>query len=122
MRFLLLLHHDEAAFRARPEVEQRALLEEAIRFAHELAANGGYLDASPLRSAAESAIVRVRDGRRFVTDGPFIETKEQVGGYFLIEASDLQEAVAIAERIPAARFGSVEVRPLLEVAGLPRHG
>ena len=119
MKFMLLVHHDEQAFDVLAETTRRAMLEESIQLTHQLHANGQYMSASPLQKAATAAIVRVRDGRPFVTDGPFIETKEQVAGYFLIEAKDVAEAIAIAERVPGARIGTVEVRPLREVTGLP---
>lgn len=74
----------------------------------------------PLHPSTTATSVRVREGRTMVTDGPFAETREQLGGYFLVEAADLDEAIAIAERIPMARKGTVEVRPVIDVAGLPR--
>jgi hypothetical protein len=77
------------------------------------------LSASPLQPAATAAIVRVRDGKSLVTDGPFIETREQIAGYFLIHAKDRDEAIGIAARVPGARIGTVEVRPLIEITGLP---
>ena len=80
---------------------------------------GQYLATAPLHPTATATSVRVREGKRLVTDGPFAETREQLGGYFLIEASDLDEAIAIAGRIPMARRGTVEIRPVVEVAGLP---
>jgi hypothetical protein len=81
--------------------------------------NGQYLAANPLHPTSMATSVRVRDGKRLVTDGPFAETREQLGGYFLIDANDLDEAIAIAARIPMARKGTVEVRPVVEVPGLP---
>ena len=119
MKFMLLVHHDEETFSALAETTKREMLAESIELTHRLHAAGQYLSASPLQAASTAAVVRVREGRAFVTDGPFIETKEQVAGYFLIEANDLEEAIAIAERVPGARIGSVEVRPLREVTGLP---
>jgi hypothetical protein len=95
------------------------LLAESIRLCHQLDGTGQYLSASPVHPAATAAIVRVRDGRPLVTDGPFIETREQMAGYFLIEARDRDEAVAIAGRVPGARIGTVEVRPVREITGLP---
>lgn len=119
MKFILLVHHDETAFEKMSEETKRGLLMESIRLCHQLDAKGEYLHASPVRPAATATLVRVRDGRSLVTDGPFIETREQMAGYFLIEAKDRDEAVAIAGRVPGARIGTVEVRPLIEVAGLP---
>ena len=98
---------------------KRGLLGESIRLCHQLDAKGEYLHASPVHPAATAALVRVREGKAFVTDGPFIETREQMAGYFLIEAKDLEEATAIATRVPGALIGTVEVRPLIEVTGLP---
>ena len=77
------------------------------------------MSASPLQPSGTAVIVRVRDGKSFITDGPFIETREQIAGYFLIDAHDLDEATAIAARVPGARIGTVEVRPLIEITGLP---
>jgi hypothetical protein len=81
--------------------------------------NGQYLDAAPLQPISATTSVKVRDGIRIVTDGPFAETREQIGGYFLVDARDLDEAIDIAGRIPGARIGTVEVRPVREVEGLP---
>ncbi len=119
MKYMLLVHHDEEAFKKLSETKRRQMLEESVQLTHQLHANGQYLSASPLQPASTAAIVRVRDGKPFVTDGPFVETHEQIAGYFLIEAKDLDEAIAIATRVPGARIGTVEVRPVKEVAGLP---
>ena len=119
MKFMLLVHHDEKAFAAFDDAIKTGMLDESIRLTHRLHADGQYLSASPLQPASTAAIVRVREAKPFVTDGPFIETKEQVAGYFLIEAKSREEAIAIAGRVPGARIGSVEVRPLREVSGLP---
>lgn len=119
MKFLLLVHHDEAAFDRLSETVKQQMLAESIQLAHELHDNGQYLSASPLQPAATAAVVRVRAGEPWVTDGPFIETHEQIAGYFLIDAKDLNAAIASAARVPGARIGTVEVRPLREVAGLP---
>ena len=119
MKYMLLVHHDEEAFGKFSETTRKEMLAESVQLTHQLHANGQYLSASPLHEAASAAIVRVRDGKQFVTDGPFTETREQLAGYFLIEAKDLDEAIAIAARVPGARIGTVEVRPVKEVAGLP---
>jgi hypothetical protein len=116
---MLLVHHDEEAFSKISEGRQKQMLEESVQLTHELHANGQYLNASPLQQASTAVIVRMRDGQQFVTDGPFVETREQIAGYFLISARDLNEAIRIATRVPGARIGTVEVRPLREVAGLP---
>jgi hypothetical protein len=120
MKYLLLVHHDEAAFQNMNESTRRQMLDESVQLTHELHTDGQYVSASPLHPAATAAIVRVREGKRYVTDGPFIETKEQLAGYFLIDAGSLNEAIDIAARVPGGRIGSVEVRPVVEVAGLPQ--
>lgn len=119
MKYMLLVHHDEEAFGKFSETKREQMLKDSVRLTHQLHANGQYLSASPLYEAATAPIVRVRDGKQFVTDGPFIETREQLAGYFLIEAKNLDEAILIAGRVPGARIGTVEVRPVKEVAGLP---
>jgi hypothetical protein len=115
MKYILLIHHEEAL----DEDERRPLLEESVQLANLLHENGQYLDAAPLHPISATVSVKVRDGKRIVTDGPFAETREQIGGYFLIDARDLEEAIDIAGRIPGARIGTVEVRPVREVEGLP---
>ncbi len=119
MKYLLLVHHDEEAFMKITETKREQMLEESVQLTHQLHANGQYLSASPLHPTSTATIVRVRDGKRLVTDGPFVETREQIAGYFLIEAKDLDEAISIAVRVPGARIGTVEVRPLIEITGLP---
>src|SRR5207342_1331860 len=92
---------------------------ESAQLAQEIHAKGQYLAANPLHPTSTATSVRVRDGKRLVTDGPFAETREQLGGYFLIDAKDLDEAIGIAARIPMARKGIVEVRPVIDIPGLP---
>lgn len=92
---------------------------ESVHLTQDLNANSQYLGASPLQSVTQATSVRIRDGKRLVTDGPFAETREQLGGYFLIDATNLDEAIAIAERIPTVHKGTVEIRPILELSGLP---
>ena len=116
MNYMLLIYSDENAW---TDGERQACFQESIALTHELQREGRYRSASPLHSVATATSVRVRDGKRLVTDGPFAETREQLGGYFIVEAADLDEALKIAERIPGARKGTVEVRPVLELAGLP---
>ena len=101
------------------EAEREQCYEESAQLTQDLHANGQYLAAAPLHPTSTATSVRVRDGRRLVTDGPFAETREQLGGYFLIEAKDLDEAIGIAARIPGARRGTVEIRPVIELAGMP---
>src|SRR5216117_124472 len=119
MKYMLLVHHDEKAFGQRSEAERKQMLQESVQLANQLHASGQYLSAAPLHPTTETACVRVRNGKALVTDGPFAETREQLGGYFLIDAKDLDEAINIAARIPGARKGTVEVRPVIEIPGLP---
>ncbi|MDT3779199.1 YciI family protein [Nitrospira sp. MA-1] len=119
MKYLLLVHHDEDAFRAMSETIRKEMLEESVQLTHQLHNKGQYLSASPLHPASTAVLVRVREGKPLVTDGPFVETREQLAGYFLINAKDFDEAIGIALRVPGARIGTVEVRPLIEVSGLP---
>jgi hypothetical protein len=120
MNFMLIVHHDEEAFEKMDKETQSQLLTESIELTHQLHATGQYVHASPLHPAATSFIVRVREEKPLVTDGPFIETREQIAGYFLVNAQDLNEAIRIATRVPGARIGSVEVRTLIEITGLPQ--
>jgi hypothetical protein len=115
MKYMLLIYHDEKAWEAKSEVEREPLLAEFGRLRHQLLSSGQYLDGAPLRPTSSATSVRVRDGKRLLTDGPFAETREQLGGYFLIDAKDRDEAISIAARIPAARWGTIEVRQLVEV-------
>ena len=116
MKYMLLIYGDELAL---GETEREACYVESTQLAHQLKSNGQYLAANPLQPTATATSVRMREGKRFVTDGPFAETREQLGGYFLVDAKDLDEAIGIAERIPMARKGTVEVRPVIEIPGLP---
>jgi len=117
MRYMLLIYLDEQT--AVSETERQECYVESAQFAQELHSSGRYLAAAPLHPTSTATSLRVRDSKRLVTDGPFAETREQLGGYFLIAAKDLDEAIGIAARIPAARFGTVEIRPVLEIPGLP---
>lgn len=116
MKYLLLIYLDE---RALSETERQECYGESTQLAHQLKSSGQYLAANPLHPTSMATSVRMRDGKRLVTDGPFAETREQLGGYFLVEAKDLDEAIAIAARIPMARKGTVEVRPVIDIPGLP---
>ena len=116
MRYVLLIYMGENAMN---ESEREQCYKDSTQLAHDLKASGQYLGANPLQPVATATSVRVREGRRLVTDGPFAETREQLGGYFLIEAKDLDAAIQIAGRIPAARKGTVEIRPVIEMPGLP---
>lgn len=116
MKYMLLIYLDEQVL---SEAEREACYAESTQLAHDIHAHGQYLSANPLHSVSMATSVRVREGKRMVTDGPFAETHEQLGGYFLIDAKDLDEAIGIAARIPMARKGTVEVRPVIEMHGLP---
>jgi hypothetical protein len=116
VRYMLLIYGEEHAL---DEAEREECYRESARLAHQLDEAGQFIATAPLQLTATATSVRVRDGKRLVTDGPFAETREQLGGYFLVDAKDLDEAIAIAERIPGARRGTVEVRPVVEIAGLP---
>ena len=116
MKYMLLIYMDEKAMN---EAEREQCYKDSAQLTHELNSRGQYLAASPLQPVATATSVRVRDGKRLMTDGPFAETREQIGGYFVIDAKDLDEAIGIAARIPAARKGTVEIRPVLDIPGLP---
>jgi hypothetical protein len=116
MKYMLMIYLDEQAI---SDSEREQCYAEAVQLAHDLDAKGQYLAAAPLHPVSTATSVRVRNGKRFLTDGPFAETREQFGGYFLIDAKDLDDALAIAARIPIARIGTVEVRPVIEIASLP---
>jgi hypothetical protein len=113
---MLLVYTDENAW---TESERAQCYQESTGLAHELKARGHFLSTSPLQSVSTAKSVRVRSGRCTIMDGPFAETREQLGGFFLVDVKDLDEALEIAARIPGARKGTVEVRPVLELQGLP---
>jgi len=119
MKYLLLVHHNEEAFNKIPQDRRKEMLAESIQLCHQLANKGQYIHASPLQPEATGTIMQVREGKPMVTDGPFMETKEQLAGYFLVDADNQEEAIEIAKQIPGARIGTVEVRPVTEVSGLP---
>lgn len=121
VRYMLLIHHDQESFRKRSEAERQGMIQESVWLAQQLHASGQYIGAAPLHPSEETRCVRVRDGRSVVTDGPFAETREQIGGYFLVDVKDLDEAIGIAARIPGARIGTVEIRPVAEISGLPEN-
>ncbi len=116
MKYMLLIYSDENAWQG---TEREECFVESTQLAHDLRRSGNYLAASPLHSVTSATSVRVRNGKCLVTDGPFAETREQLGGYFLIEARDLNAAIEVAGRIPGARKGTVEVRPVVELPDLP---
>jgi hypothetical protein len=116
MRYMLLIYFDEQSV---SEAEQEHCYAESVQLAHQLNSSGQYLASAPLRPPSTATSVRMREGKRLVTDGPFAETREHLGGYFLVNARDLDEAISIAAKIPGARLGTVEIRPVMEIAGLP---
>jgi hypothetical protein len=116
MKYMMLVYLAEDAM---DEAEREKCYLESAQLAQDLNASGHYLAANPLHPTATATSVRVRDDKRLVTDGPFAETREHLGGYFLIDAENLDEAIGIASRIPAARVGTIEIRPVLEITGLP---
>ena len=116
MKYMLLVYLDEQTM---TDEERAHCYVESAQLAQNLSARKQFLDASPLHPVATATSVRVRDGKRLITDGPFAETREQLGGYYVIEAKDLDEAIGIAERVPPAKFGTVEIRPVMEIEGLP---
>ena len=109
MRYMLLVYLEEQAL---SESEREECYVESVQLTQDLHSSGHYLAAAPMYPTPAATSVRVREGKRLVTDGPFAETREQLGGYYLVEAKDLDAAIAIAARIPGARFGSIEVRPI----------
>jgi hypothetical protein len=116
MKYMLLIYADEQAW---TEPERQQCYGESTQLAHTLKANGQFLATSPLQPVSTATTVQVRNGKRLVTDGPFAETREQLGGFFMVEAKNLDEAIDIAGRIPGARKGTVEIRPVVEIPGLP---
>jgi hypothetical protein len=117
MKYMLLVYGAEDAWT--PSERQECMVE-STKLCHDLASKGKYYGASPLHPVATATCVKVRGGHRITTDGPFAETTEQLGGYFLVEAANLDEAIAIASRIPGATKGTVEIRPVFELTGLPQ--
>jgi hypothetical protein len=116
MKYMLLVYMNENAMNGE---EREQCYAESTALTQELDSRRQYITASPLQSVSTATSVRVREGKRLVTDGPFAETHEQLGGFYLIEAKDLNEAISIAARVPSARKGTIEVRPVLEIPGLP---
>jgi hypothetical protein len=114
MKYMLLIYDDPQAWDKFSEDERGRIMGQFGQFTREIQASGQYLTGSQLHPTSAATSVRVRNGKRLLTDGPFAETREQLGGYYLVEAKDLDEAVALAARIPVAHFGTVEVRPLME--------
>jgi len=116
VKYMLLVYSTEGSLN---DQEMQACYMESAGIAQNLHATGNFVAASPLLPVSTAVSVRVREGKTTATDGPFAETREQLGGYFIVEAESMEQAIAFAEQIPGARFGTVEVRPMLEVAGVP---
>jgi len=117
MKYMLLIYLEENALN---QAEREHCYVESTELAHQLKAEGKFLATSPLQPVSTATSVHMREGKRLVTDGPFAETREQLGGFFLVEAKDLDQAIGIAARIPGARVGTVEIRPVIEIPGLPQ--
>jgi len=116
MKYMLLVYMNEQAM---SDDERQHCYVESAKLTQDLNSTGHYVAAGPLHSVSTATSVQIRDGKRIVTDGPFAETREQLGGYYVIEAKDLDEAIGIAERIPPATVGTIEIRPVMEIQGLP---
>lgn len=112
MQYLLLIYNNEAEYAARPQADVAQTMAEYGAFTQGIVQNGNFKGGERLRPVSSATTVRVRNGKTMTTDGPFAETREQLGGYYMIEAKNLDEATAIAAKIPGARYGSVEVRPI----------
>jgi hypothetical protein len=118
VRYLCLVYQDDADVDALPKEEYDAIIAEVLDYREDLRTGGNYIASSPLQPANEALTLRVRHGRLSVTDGPFAETREHVGGFYLIEARDLNDAIRIAAKMPPARLGAIELRPLKEIGGI----
>lgn len=116
MRYVCLVYVDEAKLDALPRSAFQALVDESLDYDEVLRRSGHYVASDALESVQTATTIRVRDGKTLTTDGPFAETKEQLGGFFLIEAKDLDDAIQVASRIPPARLGSIEVRPVMALS------
>ena len=116
MKYMLLIYMAEDAM---TEAEHEQCYAKAPQLVQDLKARGQYVAANPLHPVATATSVRVRNDKRLVTDGPFAETREQLGGYFIIDVKNLDEAISFASRLPPARVGTVEIRPVMEIPGLP---
>jgi hypothetical protein len=113
MQYLLLIYDDEKKWAAMSKEESDRMFGEYMQFTADIKASGHHRGGDALQPVSTATTVRVRDGKTTKTDGPFAETREQLGGYYLVEAKDLDEAVAIAAKIPSSRIGSIEVRPVI---------
>jgi hypothetical protein len=115
MKYLLLIYDNEAAMATTPQDKIAEIIAHYGQFTRSIIDSGNYKGGEQLQPTAKATTVRIREGKRLVTDGPYAETKEQLGGFYMIDAPDLDEAIAIAARVPSAAFGTVEVRPIVEM-------
>ena len=120
MRYMLLIDADETVSGSMPDQEKHAIFRQYGEFTQSLRNSGAFVAGDPLQRANTATTVRDKNGRTVTTDGPFAETKEQLGGFYLIEARDLNEAIQVAAKIPSARIGSVEVRPVVDFSQQPQ--
>jgi hypothetical protein len=116
MKYMLLIYHDEQVWNRHTEAERQQIYGEYRQLIQKLQSSGQYLAGDQLQPTTTASTVRIREGKQIVTDGPFAETREQIGGFFMIDARDLDEATNIAAQIPSARMGSIEIRPVVETA------
>jgi hypothetical protein len=114
MEYLLMIYDEEKLWTKMSDSERGKLMADYGAFTKDIIASGHFKGGNPLQPTASATTVRVRDGKSVLTHGPFAETREQLGGYYLVEAKDLDEATGLAARIPSARFGSIEVRPVMK--------
>jgi hypothetical protein len=121
MKYLCLVYQDEEKIDALPQDEYDDIMNDVLAYREELQQNGHYIASSPLQSVQSATTIRVRHGKMTITDGPFAETREQVGGFYLIEATDLNDAIRVASKMPPARIGTIEIRPLKEIHSNNRH-
>ena len=114
MKYLCLIYDDESVWEQMPPAESEAMMGEYFAFTDGIRQSGQYIAGEALQPVATATTVRIRDGRLSTTDGPFAETREQLGGFYLVEARDLNEAIQVAAKIPSARVGSIEIRPVVD--------
>lgn len=117
MQYMLLIYLDENSL---SEAERAQCYEQSAAFARQLHTEGRFIATAPLHPTSTATSIRTREGKRLVTDGPFAETREQLGGFFIIDAENLDQAIEIAGQIPAGRWGTVEIRPIMQIPGLPK--
>ena len=115
MQYMLLIYDDEQQWQLMSEGERKAIMQEYFAYTTSVREKGQFVDGAPLQPTTTATSVRVRNGETLVTDGPFAETKEQLGGFYLVEAESVDEAIELASRIPSARLGTIEVRPVMEI-------